>query len=186
MRVLLHICCAPDATTPYLRLGEHEVTCLFYNPNIDDSREYKLRLKEAEKLSSLWGIELVAPRHGFERWRSRVEGLEEEPEGGKRCLACYRLRLEETAKLARRRGYDAFATTLTISPHKQAEKINATGEELAKKYGIAYLASNFKKKDGFKESVEWSRKLGLHRQSFCGCSFSRRESLKRKESTTHD
>ncbi len=182
MKLLLHVCCAPDATTPYQRLkDEHNLACFFYNPNIDEEEEYKKRLREAEKLSELWNFELIEGNYDVDNWRKAVEGLEAEPEGGKRCWICYRLRLEEAAKLAKKLGYDAFATTLTISPHKKAEKINAIGRAVAEKYGVSYLESDFKKKNGFKESVEWSKKLKLYRQNYCGCSFSRRSKKEPRE-----
>jgi len=174
MKLLLHVCCAPDATTPYLRLEEgHEVTCFFYNPNIDDEQEYERRLQAMERLSEIWQIRLLPSPYEVERWKGCIEGLEGEPEGGKRCLVCYRLRMEETARKAREEGYEGFATTLTISPHKNADRINTIGRALEERHGVKYLASDFKKKGGFKESVEWSKRLGLYRQRFCGCSFSK-------------
>ncbi len=180
MKLLLHACCAPDTTIPYHRLkNEHELTCLFYNPNIDEKDEYEKRRREVEKLSRLWDFELLELEYGVDKWKKAVEGLEQEPEGERRCWVCYRLRLEMTAKLAKKLGYDGFVTTLTISPHKKAEKINAIGKALADKYGIIYLESDFKKKDGFKESVEWSKKLRLYRQNYCGCNFSKRNFSRR-------
>ena len=174
-RLLLHVCCAPDATVPYLRLkDEYRVVAFFYNPNIHPRKEYERRLREAQKLANLWGFALIVGEYDAERWFAAVQGLEEEPEGGRRCEVCYALRLEESARLARELGCEAFATTLTISPHKRAEKINALGREAASRYGVAYLESDFKKKEGFKESIRLSRELNLYRQNYCGCSYSMR------------
>jgi predicted adenine nucleotide alpha hydrolase (AANH) superfamily ATPase len=174
-RLLLHVCCAPDATVPYQRLkDEYEVIAFFYNPNIHGEEEYQKRLHEVERLAKLWDFPLIVGEYNVEQWFSAVRGLEDEPEGGKRCEVCYSLRLEETAKLAKELGCEAFATVLTISPHKKAEKINAIGKEAGERHGIAYLESDFKKKDGFKESVRISRELNLYRQNYCGCRFSMR------------
>ena len=174
-KLLLHVCCAPDATVPYLRLRDgYEVVAFFYNPNIHPREEYEKRLNEAEKLAKLWDFPLIVGEYDAERWFSAVRGLEDEPEGGKRCEVCYALRLEESAKLAKELACDAFATTLTISPHKKAEKINALGREAGERHGVEYLESNFKKRDGFKESVRLSRELGLYRQRYCGCRYSMR------------
>ncbi len=175
-KLLLHVCCAPDATVPYLRLkGDYEVVGFFYNPNIDEREEYNRRLDAMKKLSEAWNFPFIEGEYDVESWRKAVKGLEDLPEGDKRCLVCYRLRLEKTAEMAKKLGFDTFATTLTISPHKKADKINAIGRDVSDIYGVEYLESDFKKKDGFKESVRLSKELNLYRQNFCGCSFSRRD-----------
>lgn len=176
MKLLLHICCAPCSTEVIERLStQYEVTGFFYNPNIHPKREYQSRLSELERFSGKAGFRVICSDYDVKGWFKRVKGLEKEPEGGKRCEICFRLRLEETAKAAKKGGFDIFTTTLTISPHKDAKVINTIGKDLEKTHGISFLAADFKKKDGFKKSVEHSKKHGLLRQDYCGCIFSRME-----------
>jgi predicted adenine nucleotide alpha hydrolase (AANH) superfamily ATPase len=176
MKLLLHICCAPCSTEVIERLSpSYEVTGFFYNPNIHPRREYELRLSELERFSKEEGFRYIPGEYDIKDWFGKTKGLEKEPEGGKRCKVCYRIRLEETAKAAKERGFDMFTTTLTISPHKNASIINSIGRELKRKYGIKFLSKDFKKKDGFKKSVEHSKKHGLLRQDYCGCVFSKLE-----------
>jgi len=174
-KLLLHICCAPCSTSVIPRLSsEYEVCGFFYNPNIDIEEEYILRKSEIEKLAKIYNTPMIYGEYDVEKWRELIKGLEKEPEGGKRCEVCFRKRLKETAEVAKEKGFDLFCTTLTVSPLKNAKLINQTGKEIEKETGCKYLESNFKKKDGFKKSVELSRKYNLYRQNYCGCSYSKR------------
>ena len=179
-KLLLHICCAPCATyvVEVLR-EEYQVIGFFYNPNIHPAGEYYRRASEVRRFSQLAELTLIEGEYEEGRWWKEISGLEKEPEGGKRCPLCYRLRLEETARRATREGIPFFATTLTISPHKKAEIINPIGEEIGGRYDISFFAADFKKKDGFKKSVELSKKYGFYRQKYCGCEFSLRDYLSR-------
>ncbi len=180
-KLLLHVCCGPCSTTALERLfPEYDVTVFFFNPNIAPEREYILRRDEAKR----YALEVFGSKVGFEEGAFRpdvfleaVKGYENEPEGGRRCEICFRLRLEETARYARENGYSHFCTTLTVSPHKNALLINRLGEELARNYeGLTYLPSDFKKRNGFGRSVEISKKHELYRQNYCGCVFSMKQS----------
>ncbi|MDZ7271998.1 MAG: epoxyqueuosine reductase QueH [candidate division KSB1 bacterium] len=173
--ILLLACCAPDATVAIERLKpEWEVVVFFYNPNIHPPAEYELRAQEMRKVAEAMQVELVVGPYDQTAWFEAVRGLEQEPEKGRRCSVCFSMRLEATAREAVRRGIGTFATTLTVSPHKDAGVICALGQEIATRYGVAFLAANFKKQDGFKRSIELSRALGLYRQNYCGCVFSQR------------
>jgi predicted adenine nucleotide alpha hydrolase (AANH) superfamily ATPase len=182
LRLFLHICCAPDATHPIQILKDkYEIDAFFYNPNIHPGEEYAKRLEDMRFLAKKWDIVLHEGEYDKDRWLLLAEEYRDEPEGGRRCEICYRMRLEETAKKAIEEGYDLFGAVLTISPHKDAGKINEIGREISAKYGIPFLESDFKKKDGFKKSVELSKNLGLYRQDYCGCVYSiqgRRKELK--------
>ncbi len=172
-RLLLHTCCAPCSTHCVKELMEdHEVVMFFYNPNVHPSGEYYKRYEEARKVSEQLGVELVEGAYSPEQWLEEVKGFEEEPEGGRRCSLCFDIRLAETARYAKINGFDAFTTTLTISPHKDAERINNLGRMLAEKHGIEWVHSDFKKKDGFSKSVEMSKEMELYRQDYCGCFYS--------------
>ncbi len=176
-RLLLHVCCAPCATAVLDILQQtFQMTLLYYNPNIYPEAEYHKRGGELKKLAAaldfLPPADVVLAEYDPQAFDTRVIGLEDEPEGGKRCMECIALRMEETARLAARDGYDYFTTTLSVSPHKNAAAINKIGGELAEKYGVKYLYADFKKKDGYKRSVELSGKYGLYRQDYCGCRFS--------------
>ncbi|MEE8167926.1 MAG: epoxyqueuosine reductase QueH [Candidatus Hydrothermarchaeales archaeon] len=174
--LLLHVCCAPCSTHVVQELKKnYRVTVYFYNPNIHPEREYSTRLEEMKRLSKEIGVQLEKCKYDPEVWFDATTGFEEEPEGGARCPICYRLRLDETARLAREKGFDCFATTLTISPHKDAQVINTIGEELVGKHGVSFYPADFKKKNGFKHSVELSKKHGLYRQDYCGCIYSKKE-----------
>lgn len=175
-RLLLHLCCAPCSTHVVQVLREQfQVTGHFYNPNIHPEAEYRRRLAEMEQYAASIGLPLLVGEYQVDRWFEAAAGLEAEPEGGRRCLVCYRLRLEETAALAQREGFSHFTTTLSISPHKRAEAINAIGQEIEARYGLEFYAADFKKKDGFARSLNLSREAGLYRQDYCGCEFSLRE-----------
>ncbi len=174
-KLLFHICCAPDATVVAERLApDYDITGYFYNPNIHPESEYRMRVDEMEELSLKIGLKLIVGPYDADNWYKLVRGLEDEPEGGARCEICFRMRMESTAKVARERGFDLFTTVLTVSPHKNAELINAIGTEAAEKYGVRFLPSNFKKKDGFKRSIELSKVYSLYRQNYCGCVYSMR------------
>lgn len=178
--LLLHSCCAPCSSYVLEYLSDYfAVTVLYYNPNIYPEEEFRHRADEQKRL-----IENMPARHPVRfiegRFDSRefydaVRGLEHIPEGGERCHACFRLRLEETARIAAENGFDYFTTTLTISPLKNGTVLNKIGEETASRFGIAWLPSDFKKKNGYKRSVELSSEYGLYRQDYCGCVFSKRE-----------
>ena len=182
MKILLNACCAPDATHSInvLRDEGFEVITFFYNPNIHPESEYLLRVKDMEKLAretNVYNIESIP--YDDKEWFEYVKEFKDEKEGGKRCELCFRFRMEKTAQKARELGIEIFATTLTISPHKNAALINRLGKETAAKYGIKYFESDFKKKDGFKKSIELSRKHGLYRQDYCGCVYSFNEKKNR-------
>ena len=196
-RLLLHSCCAPCSSyvLEYLR-NYFRITVFYYNPNITEDEEYRKRVVEQKRLIEAYNAKLreqekttavvsVPERRGYlieviegnyepERFFDTARGLEQCPEGGERCFACYALRLGETAKRARAGDYDYFTTTLSISPLKNAVKLNEIGERLSREYGVAWLPSDFKKRDGYKRSIELSKEYDLYRQDYCGCVYSRR------------
>ena len=173
--LLLHVCCAPCSThVAEVLKGPYEVTGYFYNPNIHPQAEYKTRRDEIRGYAEKIGLRCLFGAYDVDRWFEAVKGHEEDPEGGDRCRICYRMRLKETARFARENSFDYFTTTLSISPRKKAEMINRIGEEVAREYGVGFHAADFKKKDGFKKSVEMSKRFGLYRQNYCGCIYSRR------------
>lgn len=183
-RLLLHSCCAPCSSYVLEYLSEYfSITVFYYNPNIFPAEEYEKRVKEQEalieKLPAKHRISFLEGPYEQERFYEMAKGLEKVPEGGERCFRCYHLRLLEAAQMARAGGFDYFTTTLSISPLKNAHKLNEIGEKLAREYGVAYLNSDFKKRDGYKRSIELSKEYGLYRQDYCGCVYSLRE---RKES----
>jgi predicted adenine nucleotide alpha hydrolase (AANH) superfamily ATPase len=172
-QLLLHVCCAPDATVAFERLSrDWFVVGYFFNPNIHPADEYSKRLGEFVRLGHAMGMETRNGEYLDSKWMQAVKGLENELEKGKRCDVCFRLRMAETAKVAKAEGFDAFATVLTVSPHKNARKINEIGQELSEIYDVHYLETDLKKQDGFKRSVELSKQFGLYRQKYCGCRFS--------------
>lgn len=173
-RLLLHACCAPCASYVLSYLAEHfDITLLYYNPNIRPLEEYERRLFWLRRLLEGMGlagsVPLVVPDYETERFSSAVSGLEMEPEGAGRCAVCFRLRLSRTAALAARGGFEFFCTTLTVSPHKDAGLINELGQELSGSSHVRWLPSDFKKRDGYRQSVALSAKYGLYRQNTCGC-----------------
>ncbi len=173
MRILLHICCAPDATTAYKRLsGSGDVVGYFFNPNIHPYEEYLKRRQALEKLSDIWNFDVIYPEYDPDPWFKSVRGLEDLPEGSMRCKACIALRLRQSAIFAKENEFDAFATSLTTSPHKDVKFINEMGEKFSKKVGINYIESAFRKENGFLESVNYCKTLGIYRQNYCGCIFS--------------
>lgn len=176
-RLLLHCCCAPCASYALEYLShQYRITILFFNPNIQPREEYIKRAEELGKLLTLVTypnpVDKIVAEYDPTAFKSAAEPFLEEPEGGNRCRECFKLRLGETAALAKAGGYDLFATTLTVSPHKSAPVINEVGAELAESFGVEYLRSDFKKKDGYRRSVELSKQYGLYRQLYCGCSSS--------------
>ena len=174
-KLLLHICCAPDATVVVERLrSKYEITGFFYNPNIHPQEEYKLRVEEMERLAQKMKFPIHFGPYDADRWFALTKGLEEQPEGGKRCEICFQMRLEATANFAASSDFDLFTTVLTVSPHKNADLINAIGNSIGEIHKIFYLPENFKKRDGFKRSIELSKIYNLYRQNYCGCLYSKR------------
>jgi predicted adenine nucleotide alpha hydrolase (AANH) superfamily ATPase len=174
--VLLHICCAPCATVPIKRLMlDCSVSGFFYNPNIYPQSEYIFRKKEFEEYLNELGIPSYSGIYDNDAWEEAVKSFQNEPEGGARCVICYRFRLRETARMAKRLGINFFSTTLTLSPHKNADAINKIGIEIESESGVQFLAKNFKKGDGFKESCEMSKEMNMYRQNYCGCRYSLRQ-----------
>lgn len=181
-RLLLHSCCAPCSSSvlEYLR-RYFEITVFYYNPNISMEAEYQKRVEEQKRLINAYNqlpdrgypIAVIEGDYEPEVFYVAAKGLEQCPEGGERCFACYELRLGKTAALAKKQAYDYFATTLTISPLKNAAKLNEIGERLAERYQISWLPSDFKKKNGYKRSIELSAEYGLYRQNYCGCVYSK-------------
>lgn len=177
--LLLHACCAPCSSYVLEYLSKYfDITLFFYNPNISPEEEYRFREAELARLVGEMGlseeIKIVCGKYEPERFWELSRGLENLPEGGARCAKCYDLRLSETASHALRHGYDFFTTTLSISPYKNAEWLNEIGEAKAREYGVRYLTSDFKKRNGYKRSCELSQIYGLYRQDYCGCEFSKR------------
>ncbi|MBP5159999.1 MAG: epoxyqueuosine reductase QueH [Lachnospiraceae bacterium] len=185
--LLLHACCAPCSSyvLEYLS-GIFEITVLYYNPNISPRSEYDQRVAELERLIGEMPaghkVKLIKGAYEPEKFEEIANGLEAVPEGGERCFRCYRLRLEETARIAAEQGFDYFTTTLSISPLKNSAKLNEIGAELAAEHGVSYLFSDFKKKGGYQRSIELSREYGLYRQDYCGCVYS----LEERRRNLHD
>lgn len=178
--LLLHACCAPCSSYVLEYLSDYfKITLFYYNPNIFPEEEYQKRVLEAKRLISelpaKHTIQFLEGNYDTERFFALSKGREQESEGGERCFACYALRLTEAALAAKKGGFDYFTTTLSISPYKNAQKLNEIGAELEKKYGVHYLYSDFKKKNGYKRSVELSDLYNLYRQDYCGCVFSKAE-----------
>ena len=185
--LLLHACCAPCSSAVLERLANFfKITIFYYNPNITNKDEYDKRVLEVKKFISefktKYPISFIEGRYDPDSFFAISKGLENEPERGKRCYKCYKLRLEETARVASSLGYRNFCTTLTLSPYKNSNWLNEIGSELDKKYESNYLYSDFKKKNGYKRSIELSHEYNLYRQDYCGCIFSLREKLKKEQS----
>ena len=177
-KILLHSCCGPCSSSVLELLAKYfDVTVLWYNPNLYPEAEYEKRLDTQKQLIDAIGTDGVKASLLVEPWRSedyfsRIKGLENEPEEGKRCLECFKIRLDETARIAAERGFEWFCTTLTVSSRKDAVAINAIGREAAAKYGVKWLPSEFRKREGNHRSIILSEKYGLYRQEYCGCVFS--------------
>lgn len=190
--LLLHSCCAPCSSSVLSRLVKHfKITLLYYNPNITNFEEYEKRKKEELTLinkinnknfpyKTKHRIEIINCDFDNKLFFEKVKGFENEKEGGKRCEICFKMRLEKTVQLAKELNFDYFTTTLTVSPYKNSELLNSIGKELEEKFKIQYLYSDFKKEDGYKKSIEFSKMLNLYRQDYCGCVFSLKESLNHK------
>ena len=174
-RLLIHSCCAPCSSYVLEYLKDiFDITVLYYNPNIYPAEEFFKRADEQKSLAEKMGnVNVIVSEFDESEFYKSVKGYEKCPEGGERCFICYRLRLEKTAIYARENGFDYFCTTLSISPLKNAQKLNSIGAELSDKYGVSYLYSDFKKKNGYKRSIELSKEYELYRQDYCGCVFSK-------------
>ena len=178
--LLLHSCCAPCSSYVIEYLSKYfKITVFYYNPNISPDNEYRYRANEQKRLIESMPlenpVEFLEGEYIPDDFFDISKGLENEPEGGARCAKCFNLRLSKTAETAKQGNYDYFTTTLTISPLKNAKLINNIGIELSKKYDVPYLQSDFKKKNGYKRSIELSKEYNLYRQNFCGCVFSKRD-----------
>ncbi len=175
--LLLHACCAPCASACIERLKDFfTLTVYFYNPNIDGVEEYHKRACELQRFCDEFGVDCVIEDYNSNEFYSVVKGLEEEKEGGKRCSVCYALRLKKATEFAKQQGYEYITTTLTISPLKDAQRLNEIGGALSQNIGVKFLPSDFKKKGGYLRSIELSREYGLYRQNYCGCEFSKHSS----------
>lgn len=176
-KLLLHSCCGPCSSYVITYLKDYfDITILYYNPNIEPTSEYEKRLNEQIKLINKLNIpslKLYDIDYENEVYRNYIKGYENELEGGKRCHLCYELRLEKTAKVAKENNFEYFGTTLTVSPYKNAYVLNNIGEKLSNIYDIKWLYSDFKKKEGYKKSIELSKEYNLYRQDYCGCLFSK-------------
>lgn len=181
--LFLHSCCAPCSSYVLEYLSRYfEITVFYYNPNIAPEGEFQKRLAEQRRLiahqPAVHPVQLIAGDYEPAAFAAVAKGYEDCPEGGARCMRCYRQRLEKTAALAKEMGFDYFCTTLSISPLKDAQKINAIGQSVGEQYGVAWLPSDFKKQERYKRSIALSREYGLYRQNFCGCVYSKQEKEK--------
>ena len=179
-KLLLHSCCGPCSSYVISYLAKYfDITILYYNPNIYPHEEYLKRKEEQIKVIKELNkefkntIDILDCEYDNELYENKIKGLENEPERGKRCEICYQMRIEKTATIAKERGYDFFCTTLSVSPYKNADLINKIGKQLEDKYQINWLYSDFKKKDGYKISIQLSNKYNLYRQNYCGCIYSK-------------
>lgn len=189
--LLLHACCAPCSSYVLSYLSDYfRITVVFYNPNITSPEEYRKRADELTRLISelpaKYPIAVKTAEYDPQEFLRAVKGLEQEPEGGKRCEVCFRMRLSYAGRLAAEQGFDYFTTTLSISPLKNATLLNSIGEQLASEIGIPYLTSDFKKKGGYQKSIELSREYDLYRQDYCGCVFSLRDRNQRLQGGSSD
>ena len=178
-RLLLHACCAPCSSYVLEYLSQYfDITLYFYNPNISPEEEYRFRADELVRLTEEMplkaDVSVITEKYNSDEFYNAVRGMEDQPEGASRCKICYRLRLEKSAEYAKDNGFDYFTTTLSISPYKNSVWLNEIGAELSERYGVGYLTSDFKKKNGYKRSCELSLQYGLYRQDYCGCEFSKR------------
>lgn len=176
-RLLLHSCCAPCSSYVITYLYDYfDITILYYNPNIYPYEEYKKRKDEQIRLiSNFKGVKIIDCDYDNDIYNEVIKGLENEPERGSRCTKCFYLRLDKTGEIAKKNNFEYFGTTLTVSPYKNARLLNEIGEVISKKYDIKWLYSDFKKNDGYKKSIELSKKYDLYRQDYCGCIYSKRD-----------
>ncbi len=184
-KLLLHSCCAPCSSYVLEYLSEYfEITLFYYNPNIAPEAEYRCRVEEVQRLladmPSAKDVHFIEGIYDPESFKKLANGLKNEDEGGTRCFKCYRLRLKKTAEYASEHNFDYFTTTLSISPYKNAEKLNSIGSELGDIYSVKYLFSDFKKKNGYKRSIELSKDYDLYRQDYCGCIYSKKAAERKK------
>ena len=184
-KLLLHACCGPCSSYVLEYLAKYfDITIYYYNPNIDTVNEFKKRITELNRLITEMPlanpVKVIEGKYNNEEFEKIVVGYENDDEGGPRCFKCYRMRLTETVKEAKKNNYDYFCTTLSISPYKNADKLNEIGLELANEYDIKYLASDFKKKNGYKRSIELSSIYNLYRQDYCGCKYSKMQRDRKK------
>lgn len=175
-KIILHACCGICSGYPvsFLKDAGYSVSVYFYNPNIYPDAEYQKRLEAETTLCRHLGVELIEGDYIPEEFYKSAEGLENEPEKGKRCDKCFELRLRKTAELCQKLGINLFTTSIVISPHKNFQKLSEIGKKIAKEYNLTYIDIDFKKKDGFLKTNKISRELGLYRQNYCGCKFSLR------------
>ena len=176
--VLLHSCCAPCSSQVLSKLSDYfNVTVLYYNPNIEPFSEYEKRKEEQKRFIKAFKgknkIDFLDCDYDNESFKNIAKGYEDAPEGGERCRRCYYLRIKKTCILAKEKGYDYFCTTLSVSPFKNSQVLNQIGHDLEQKYNVKYLYSDFKKEDGYKKSIEYSKKYNLYRQNYCGCNYSK-------------
>jgi predicted adenine nucleotide alpha hydrolase (AANH) superfamily ATPase len=175
-RLLLHVCCCPCAVYVYKKLAQdYDVTCFFYNPNIQPVKEYEFRKKELERIAASLNWDVVYADYHIDEWFQRVKGHEKDPERGERCSICFNMRLRETFQYAKENAFDVVTATLSISPYKATRQINAEGEQLSQEFGIEFLPENFKKQDGFNVGKKMATDLGVQHQDYCGCTYSQAE-----------
>lgn len=183
-KLLLHACCAPCSSTCLKRLGDNfKITIFYYNPNITNQVEYEKRLNEIKRFIKefkvKYPIEIIEGEYNPDIFLNIAKGLEKEPERGKRCYKCYELRLRETLKVAEKEDFDYFTTTLTLSPFKNTSWLNEIGNRISLVSKVKFLNSDFKKNNGYKESIEYSKQYNLYRQNYCGCIYSKRDNINR-------
>ena len=177
-KLLLHACCAPCSSAVIERLKDvFDVMVYYYNPNIDTADEYTARAEELKRLCKAFSLPAVIEKYDPAIFYETVKGYEDLPEGDKRCFLCYELRLKYAAKYAKEHNFDYFTTTLTISPLKNAEKLNAIGYKTQEEFKVKFLPSDFKKRNGYYRSIELSKEFGLYRQNYCGCVFSKNKNV---------
>ena len=180
-RLLLHICCGPDEAWVVQTLRDrYELSCFFCNPNIDTPEEFELRRKVAEFAAGRYGVEFTSETYDPQSWEKAVEGVTDTPECGERCRRCFLLRLRRTALFGREHGFTSYTSVMSVSPYKRIGMLNETGAHAGAEYGLVYEPFDFKKKDGYRNSVLLSKELGLYRQDYCGCRLSKGERDKRK------
>ncbi len=177
--LLLHACCAPCSSYCVEYLSQYfDITLYYYNPNIESQEEFDKRFKEFEKIDERFNVKVVEETYNAKEFYDSVKGYEDCKEGGDRCTICYRLRLQKSLEYAEKHHFDYFASTLSISPYKNAEKLNTIGEEISKGSSVLYLINDFKKKGGYLRSTVLSKEMDLYRQAYCGCVFSKRDAVK--------
>ncbi len=175
-KLLLHSCCGPCSTHVIEVLKDrYDLTIIYFNPNIFPFEEYQKRLEEQKRYAKLMHIDVIEGDYDEQTFLQLAKGHELDKEGGDRCSICFEIRLGQTAKVAKQRGFDLFATTLSVSPHKNTAQINSIGQKVAKQYGVEFLPENFKKQDGYLDSIRLSKQYNLYRQNYCGCRFSIRK-----------